>query len=159
VFHSQYRNDFNFNCEGLGEFQGRATWIVYFQQRPDLPSRIRGYSINGVLHPVALNGRAWIAADSFQVVRMEADITKPMPQIKLRDEHQVIEYRPVLFQKSNTEMWLPATANLYFDFRNHKYHRVHSFSSYLLFSVSASEKIGTPKQLKKKNKEKELAVN
>jgi len=25
--------------------------------------------------------------------------------------------------------------------------------------VSASEKIGTPKQLKKKNKEKELAVN
>jgi tetratricopeptide (TPR) repeat protein len=159
VFHKQYRHDFNFNCEGLGEFHGRATWIVYFEQRPDRPSRIRGYSVEGTLHPVALQGRAWIAADSFQVVQMRSDLVKPMPEIKLRDEDQVIEYRPVLFEKSNTEMWLPATAELYFDFRNHKYHRVHTFSSYLLFSVTASEKIGSPKQWKsKKKKEKEVAA-
>ncbi len=147
VFHKQYRSDFNFNCEGLGEWHGRAVWVVYFQQRPDRPSRIRGYNINGLLHPVSIKGRAWIAAGTFQVMRIEADLAKPLPEIKLRDDYEIIEYRPVLFEKSNTEMWLPATADLYFDFRNHKYHRVHSFSSYLLFSVTASQKIGTPKEM------------
>jgi hypothetical protein len=83
-------------------------------------------------------------------MRMEADMIQPLPAIQLRDEHQIIEYRPVFFEKSNTEMWLPARADLYFDFRNHKYHRIHSFSSYLLFSVSASEKIGLPKQVAQK---------
>jgi hypothetical protein len=51
-----------------------------------------------------------------------------MPAIKLRSEHQTIEYAPVHFQTTDTELWLPASAEIYFDFRNHKYHRVHSLS-------------------------------
>jgi hypothetical protein len=145
VFHPKYRDDYNFACEGLGAWQGHAAWLVYFSQRPDKPARIRGYSVNNVLYPVSLKGRAWIAADSLQVMRMEADIMHPLPKIKLRDEHQVVEYKPVSFHTRNVEMWLPDNAEVYFDFRGHKYHRVHSFSDYLLFSVSASEKIGMPK--------------
>lgn len=147
VFHEHYRADFDFTCQGLGQWQGRPTWLVGFRQRADRPSEIRGYDVEGTLYPVSLDGRAWIAADSFQIVRMEADLMKAMPKIKLRDEHQAIEYRPVHFQQTGVDMWLPSRADLYFDFRQHKYHRVHSFNSYLLFSVSASEKIDAPKEV------------
>jgi hypothetical protein len=83
-------------------------------------------------------------------MRMGADTMKPVPQINLRDEHQTIQYAPVHFRTGDTELWLPASADLYFDFQHHRYHRVHSFDSYLLFSVSVSQKIGTPKQVAQK---------
>lgn len=150
VFHERYRNGYRFDCRGLGEWHGRAAWLVDFQQRPDRKSRIRGYDVQGTLYPVSLKGRAWIAADSFDVMRMEADTMKPVPQINLRDEHQTIEYAPVHFRTGDTELWLPASADLYFDFPHHRYHRVHSFDSYLLFSVSVSQKIGTPEQVAQK---------
>lgn len=46
--------------------------------------------------------------------------------------------QPVFFKTTRTELWL---ASLYFDFRHHKYHRMHSFSSYQLFSVTARKSI------------------
>ena len=150
VFHERYRNDYRFDSRGLGEWHGRAAWLVDLQQRPDRKSRIRGYDVQDTLYPVSLKGRAWIAADSFEVMRMEADTMKPVPQINLRDEHQTIQYAPVHFRTGGTELWLPASADLYFDFQRHRYHRVHSFDSYLLFSVSVSQKIGTPKQVAQK---------
>jgi len=150
LFHERYRNDYNFDCRGLSEWRGHATWLLDFRQKPDRKSRIRGYNVDGTLYPVSLKGRAWIAADTFEVMRMEADTMKPISEIRLRGEHQAIEYAPVHFRTVDTELWLPARADLYFDFRNHKYHRVHTFSSYLLFSVSATEKIGMPKELSEK---------
>jgi hypothetical protein len=69
-----------------------------------------------------------------------------MPDIELLREHQAIEYGPVRFKKNNTELWLPATAELYYEFRRHRYYRRHSFSDYLLFSVEDKQKIGAPKQ-------------
>ena len=49
--------------------------------------------------------------------------------------------QPVFFKTTRTELWLPERASLYFDFRHHKYHRMHSFSSYQLFSVTARKSI------------------
>lgn len=147
IFHQDYRSDYVFNCEGLGEWNGRATWLVHFRQRADRVPRIRGYNIDGVLYPVALTGRAWITADSFQIVHMEADLMSPAPKIKLAYEHQAIDYGPVAFQDGRTQLWLPQRASLYFDFEHHRYHRVHSFSNYLLFSVKATEKISPPNQV------------
>lgn len=103
VFHERYRNDYRFDCRGLGEWHGRTAWLVDFQQRPDRKSRIRGYDVQDTLYPVSLKGRAWIAADSFEVMRMEADTMKPVPQINLRDEHQTIQYAPVHFRTGDTE--------------------------------------------------------
>jgi hypothetical protein len=36
-------------------------------------------------------GRAWISADSYQIVRMETDLVMPVPQIQLSAEHNAIE--------------------------------------------------------------------
>lgn len=142
VFHPHVRDNFEMNCEGLGDWHGQASWLVHFRQRDDRPNSMHSYKVGDQLYSVKLKGRAWITADKFQIVRMEAEMVKPMPEIQLLSEHQVVEYGPIPFQK--TSLWLPKTAEIYFDFRKHKYYRKHSFDHYMLFSVDSSEKRKEP---------------
>ncbi len=107
-----------------------------FSYRP-LPGESLGY-------PVKLKGRAWIAADTYQVIRLETDLLEQIPAIHLFVDHLMIEYRPVQFQKRRVELWLPETAELYFDFKGHRYHRRHSLSDFQLFSVDTSQQIQQP---------------
>jgi len=145
VFHPEMRSDFQMTCEGLGTWGGRATWLVYFRQRPDRPERLRSYELlDGSTFTVGLKGRAWIAADTYQIVRLEANLIKPIPQIGLGSEEDLIEYGPVPFRTKNTVLWLPTSADIYFYYQHRPFHRHHEFTKYQLFSVSASQKIGQP---------------
>ena len=100
---------------------------------------------DGVFYPLPLRGRAWIATDSFQVAGLETDIVAPIPAIRLKVEHTFIEYAPVKFSKNNQELWLPDSAEMFFDFHGHRMHRRHYFRNYMLFSVDATQKISDPK--------------
>ena len=71
-------------------------------------------------------------------------MVKPMPEIQLISEHQIVEYGPIPFPKKNTTLWLPKSADLYLDFRKHHYYRRHSFDHYMLYSVDAEEKRREP---------------
>jgi hypothetical protein len=144
ILHPDMRGDFELQCEGLGEWRGHASWLVHFRQRSDRPNRMHSYRIGGQIFPVALKGRAWITAANFQIVRMEADMVKPMPEIHLLSEHQVVEYGPVPFPKKNITLWLPKDVEIYFDFRKHRYNRRHSFDHFMLFSVDSGEKRNEP---------------
>jgi hypothetical protein len=62
-----------------------------------------------------------------------------MPQIRLRNEQQVVEYGPVQFKGKTMELWLPQTAEIYLDFRKRRYFRSHTFDHYMLFSVDSQE--------------------
>jgi tetratricopeptide (TPR) repeat protein len=148
VFHPDMRDNFEMTCEGLGDWRGQPSWLVHFRQRDDRPNRMHSYKVGNQVHSVKLKGRAWITADKFQIVRMEADLISSMPEIQLLSEHQVVEYGPVPFAKKNTTLWLPKSAEIYFDFRKHRYYRRHSFDHYMLYSVDSDEKrkepVGTP---------------
>jgi len=145
VFHPGMRDDFDMVCEGLGEWRGQASWLVHFQQRADHPNRMHSYKVGEQVYRVDIKGRAWITADKFQIVRIEADLVKPMPEIRLLSEHQAVEYGPIPFASKKTVLWLPKTAEIYFDFRKHHFYRRHSFDHYMLFSVDAQEKTKAPK--------------
>ncbi len=144
VFHPAMRDNFDMSCEGLGDWRGQATWLVHFQQREDRPNRMHSYKLGNQVRSVALKGRAWITADKFQIVRMEAEMVKPMPEIQLLSEYQAVEYGPVPFPKKNTSLWLPKSAEIYFDFRKHRYYRRHSFDHFMLYSVDTEEKRKEP---------------
>ncbi|MGA8621528.1 MAG: hypothetical protein WB660_23755, partial [Candidatus Sulfotelmatobacter sp.] len=130
--------------KGLGDWRGQATWLVRFQQRDDRPSRIHSYKVGTQVHPVKLKGRAWMTADKFQIMRIESELVSPMPEIQLLSEHQVVEYGPIPFARKNTTLWLPKSAEIYFDFRRHRYYRRHSFDHYMLFAVDSDEKRKEP---------------
>ena len=144
VFHPHVRDNFELTCEGLGDWHGQASWLVHFRQRDDKPNRFHSYKVGSRYYPVNLKGRAWITADKFQIVRIEAEMVKPMPEIQLLSEHQVVEYGPVPFQKKNISLWLPKSAEIYFDFRKHRYYRRHSFDHYMLFATDTQEKRKEP---------------
>lgn len=144
VFHPHMRDNFGMSCEGLGDWHGQATWLVHFRQRDDRPNHMHSYKVGNQIHPVKLKGRAWITADKFQIVRIEAEMVSPMPEIQLLSEHQVVEYGPVPFARKNTALWLPKSAEIYFDFRKHRYYRRHSFDHYMLFSTDTEEKRKEP---------------
>lgn len=148
IFHPDMRDDFEMSCEGLGTWNEKATWLVHFQQREDKPHRIQGYIVNGREYSVSLKGRAWVSADTFQIVRLESDLIGPMKEIQLLSEHQAVDYAPVRFPKSKAQLWLPKSAELYFDFRKHRYFRRHSFDHFMLFSVDTEEKRKEPKEAK-----------
>ena len=144
VFHPDMRDTFEMQCEGLGDWHGQASWLVHFRQRPDRPNRMHSYKVGSEIHPVPLKGRAWITADKFQIVRIEAEMMNPMPEIQLLSEHEFVEYGPIPFEKKNISLWLPKSAEIYFDFRKHHYYRRHSFDHYMLYSVDSDEKRKEP---------------
>lgn len=147
IFHPYYAVDFEMTCEGLTHWNGKLAWQVHFRQRKDKPNVIRSYRLGteGPSHPVAVKGRAWILADSFEIARLETDLVAPMPEIKLAADHTAIEYGPVQFRVHHWQMWLPQTAEVYYDWRGKRIHRRHSFSDYMLFAVDEKQKIAEPK--------------
>jgi len=144
VFHPKMQDSFEMVCEGLGELRGQPTWMVHFKQREDRPAQMHDYRVGGELYSLKLKGRAWITADKFQIVRIESELVNPVPQIRLAGEHQVVEYGPVPFTKKKVQLWLPQSAEIYLDFRRHRYYRKHSFDHYMLFAVDADEKRKVP---------------
>ena len=147
IFHPYSAVNYDMTCEGLARWNGGLAWQVHFRQRRDKPSKDRGYRFgeSGPSHPVALKGRAWIAADTFQIVRLETDLVAPLPEIRLVADHTAIEYSAVHFRKRNVDMWLPRTAEVFYDLKGRRIHRRHSFSDYMLFSVDDRQRISVPK--------------
>jgi Flp pilus assembly protein TadD len=147
IFHPYNAKNFDMSCEGLGRWSGGLAWQIHFRQRADRPNTMRAYrlGVNGPSYPVALRGRAWIAADSYQIVRLETDLVASIPEIRLYADHTAIEYGPVRFRNRDLEMWLPQSAEVYYDWRGRRSHRRHSFSNYFLFSVDEKQKISVPK--------------
>jgi len=147
IFHPYSAVNYEMTCEGLAHWNGGLAWQIHFRQRRDKPSRDRRYRFgeSGPSYPVALKGRAWIAADTFQIVRLETDLVAPLPEIRLVADHTVIEYSAVHFRKRNVDMWLPLTAEVFYDMKGRRIHRRHSFSNYMLFSVDDRQRISEPK--------------
>jgi tetratricopeptide (TPR) repeat protein len=146
VFHPTMRDAFKMTCEGLGEWHGRPTWLVRFEQREDRANHMQAYLVGTLRFPVSLKGRAWITADKFQVVRIVSDMVRPMPEIDLQAEHVVADYAPVQLHKKSMEFWLPQSAEVYMHFHGQRYYRKHTFDKYMLFSVDANDKIHEAKQ-------------
>jgi hypothetical protein len=145
IFHPYYAGDFEMRCEGMGNWKGEAVWFVHFRQRADKLSRLRAYRVNGKSVRVPLKGRAWIAANSFQILRLETDLVAPMPEIKYEQEHMVVEYGPVEFRERKSAFWLPTFADVYAHERGRRWHRRHALSNYVHFSVDTKQKIFDPK--------------
>ena len=92
-----------------------------------------------------LKGRAWIASDTYEVLRMETDLASRIPQIDFNLEHLVIDYAPLEFKTRSVRLWVPQSAALYIAYKGHRYERVHTFNRFHLFSVDSDQAIKEPK--------------
>ena len=145
AFHPMFRDDFEMKCEGLGDWEGKAAWLVYFRQMDDKPSRLRSYVVNRNNYPVSLKGRAWISADNYQILHLETDLVKAIPEIRLNTEHTSVSYGPVQFRRNGTDLWLPKSADLYVSLGTRRFHRSENFDHFMLFATDTIEAAKPPK--------------
>jgi hypothetical protein len=148
IFHPRHIDQFAIQCEGMAELGTRPVWQLHFAQRPDRVNDFHAFSVDHTLFRVKLKGRAWIAADNYEVVRLETDLIEPIRAIGLQVEHLLINYSPVEFRKRQLQLWLPDSASLYVDYHGHRYKRQHTFSDFQLFWVETEEKVKEVREAK-----------
>ena len=144
IFHPRHIADFDIRCEGQTELQGVPAWQVRFEERDDPTKSFHAIRIDRSTYHLRFKGRAWIARDNHQVLRMQTDLVAPIPKIDLQLEHLEIAYAPVEFPKRQVQLWLPESATLYISYHGHRYERLHQFSRFQLFWVDTSESVKEP---------------
>jgi hypothetical protein len=70
IFHPLYVRDFQMQCEGLGQWQGKPAWQLQFEQRADRMNHMSRVQIGSIGFDIRLRGWAWILADSYHVWRL-----------------------------------------------------------------------------------------
>lgn len=146
IFLPNYQEDYNMTCEGAAQWNGEAAWVIRFQQRPDKPAETLSIGGTDPLVRLKLNGRAWLAADSGEVLHLESDIMEPVIALHLQNWWLSIDYGPVQFQSRNVRMWLPQAVDAYAEFVDHRTVIYHTFANFLLFSVGTHQEVGKPTQ-------------
>lgn len=145
LFLPNLQPDYDMKCDGQVSWDGQPAWLVEFQQRPDRPSRTFGFRTLSGSYSAPLKGRAWIAADSGEVLHLETGLLHGIPAIKIYRMYLSITYAPVRFQSRDVRVWLPHIADVYYDYGELRTIIYHTFSDFLLFSVDTDQKIGKPK--------------
>ncbi len=143
IFHPNFVKDYAVTCEGLSEWQGRRAWRLHLIQVR--PNNFRHYRVANRSYAVMLKARAWIDAETFDVLRLETDLRDPVPQIPLLREHVIVDYALVEFRSRNLQLWLPREADIYMDCLGHQYRHQHRFSQFQLFWVDTQQTVKTPK--------------
>jgi tetratricopeptide (TPR) repeat protein len=148
AFHPYFAGDFEWKCEGMGEWKGEPAWMIHFQQRADRPtSRLQAFaSKSSGDYLLPLKGRAWVAANGNHLVHLETDLARPLEQMRLEREHFAIDFELVRFHSQPVALWLPKSVDTYFRYEGRSYHEYSRFSNFQLFWVGTAQEIGKPKQ-------------
>jgi len=145
LFLPNLQPDYDMKCDGQAPWDGQAAWLVEFQQRADRPARTFAFRTPNGLFSAQLKGRAWIAADSGEVLHLETGLMRGIPAVKVYRMYLSITYAPVSFQSRDVRVWLPHIADVYYDYGELRTMVYHTFSDFLLFSVDTDQKIEKPK--------------
>jgi len=154
IFHPALQGDYEMRCEGATQWNHQPAWLVHFRQmkgkRPRtvaMETPMEGYpqTANATeLRPLRIKGRAWIAADSGQVMHLETNLVEPILMIDLSEIAISVDYAMVRSHSLNVEIWLPQFAVAYTDYAKRRMIVEHTFSDFQLFSVQTQETIGKP---------------
>jgi Flp pilus assembly protein TadD len=145
VLQSFSTDSYNYQCEGLTSLRGEAVWQVRFEEKPGSNSSTRQWRKNGELLNIPLKGRFWLAATSYDLLRIESDLSKPVLKLDLTRDHLVVDYGPVNFESGKVRLWLPWGAEMFMELHGKRYHHKHSLTDYLLFAVDSNHKMAAPK--------------
>jgi hypothetical protein len=146
IFHPSMQDDYDMRCEGYGSWNERPAWVVRFQQKKDRKPRTLSFHTPNSTYHVSLKGRAWIAADSGEIMHLETNLIAGIGLLGLRGNAISVDYAAVQFHSQSLQLWLPKTAQAYADYGKRRMIIDHTFSDFQLFSVQTQQQIDKPKQ-------------
>jgi VWFA-related protein len=140
MFLPEIQGDYEIKCEGTAEWNGQRADVVSFAQRKDKSSHTLSFrDLKGAVHAARLKGRAWIKADSGEVIHLESGLMEEIPKTKVRHWYLSVDYVSVEFHAQNVHLLLPQTVDAYCDFEDHRTIAYHTFSDFMLFSVQTDQ--------------------
>jgi hypothetical protein len=146
IFYPALQSDYEMRCEGSTQWNNQPAWVVHFRQMKGKRPRTAKIETATEVYPYGLKGRAWIAADSGQVMHLETNLVEAILLIDLQANGVSVDYAPVKFQSQNVEIWLPRFAVAYTDYDKRRMITEHTFSDFQLFSVQTQQVIQKPKE-------------
>ena len=146
IFLPKLQADYDMKCEGAAKWGGQQAWVVHFQQRPDKIGHTLSFLGRDGVYNAKMEGRAWIAADTGDVMHLEMSMMEPIPQMHVKNWWLSLDYAPVQFHSQNLKIWLPQTVDAYARFDTRRTIIYHTFSHFLLFSVQTQQKFEKPVQ-------------
>jgi hypothetical protein len=139
IFYPAIQSDYEMRCEGTTQWNNRPAWVVHFRQMKGKIPRTVTLATPNQSYPVGIKGRAWIAADSGQVMHLEADLVEADLRIDLLEMTFSVDYAPFEFHSQGVEIWLPRFAIAYTDYARRRMITEHTFSDFQLFSVQTQQ--------------------
>ena len=146
IFHPLIQGDYEMRCEGYGAWDTKPAWVVHFRQKKGKTPRTLAFHTPNSTYHAALKGRAWIAADTGEIMHLETNLVAGIGMLGLQGNAVSVDYSPVQFHSQNVELWLPKTAQAYADYGKRRMIIDHTFSDFQLFSVQTQQQIEKPKQ-------------
>jgi tetratricopeptide (TPR) repeat protein len=146
VFSPILQPDFNFVCEGLTNWKDQPAWSVHFSEDKQKPARLHSYIDSGRVFPVYIRGRALIEQSTGEILRVESDMQDPVAELRLEEEHMIVDYMPVTFHGVDEPFYLPSQAEVFIHFRGHLYRIKEEFDKYIRFAVNTRQQIKAPKE-------------
>src|SRR5271170_531438 len=146
IFHPALQNDYEMRCEGSAQWKERPAWVVQFRQVKGKPPRTLTMETQTQVYRLSLKGRAWIAADSGQVMHIETNLVDGIMAIDLRQIAISVDYALRKSQSQNVEIWLPQFVVAYTEFTKRQIIVEHIFSDFQIFTVQTQETIQKPRE-------------
>lgn len=144
IFHPRHVDEFAFSCKGLLTWHNVPAYEITFQQRLDRPNTMSEFRVANMSYSILLKGSAFVDPETFQILHLDTDLLKPIPEVFLDLEHQSVDYGPVAFAAHNDNLWLPQVADITVHFHNKQFNEHHSYTDYRLFTVDTDQKISKP---------------
>jgi hypothetical protein len=144
IFHPRHVDEFAFTCKGLLTWHNAPAYEITFQQRLDRPNTMSEFRVANMSYSILLKGSAFVDPETFQILHLDTDLMKPIPEVFLDVEHQSVDYGPVAFAAHNDNLWLPQVADITVHFHNKQFSEHHAYTDYRLFTVDTDQKISKP---------------
>jgi hypothetical protein len=143
IFHPVHVHEFRMTCKGVTYWHNLPVYEIAFEQRSDVPNTMSEFRVGQVSYDILLRGTAFVDRDSFQILHLDTDMARPIPDV-LDLEHQSVDYGSVTFTTHNDQLWLPQFTTINVRFRNKEFLEQHTYNDYRLFSVDTGQKISEP---------------
>ena len=144
IFHPIYQSSYEFKELPDETLNGRRVIRIEFHQVAGSPSP-SVLRLGEREYPLQWRGTAWIDADSYAIVRIQAGLGDSMEEVGLLRLNADVTYSTTPFANSSTTYWLPSRAVIEAATKRQHWSNTHVFSNYRRFNVETEVRTQAPK--------------
>jgi hypothetical protein len=145
-FHPGYHQASRFRYLGRQASDARAHVIAFAQKIETAGLQIEYTdSSSGKSSRLPVQGLAWIAPDTYQILRLRIDLLPAGNRSALSQQTTDIRFSEVRFDNVRKQLWLPREVVVTTKIGGRSFRNLHQYSEYKLFAVESDYKIDKPK--------------